>query len=39
MLSAVNKNLRQKLLSIAFQAVAYAIASYAFFFLFFRSQF
>jgi hypothetical protein len=39
MLSAVNQNLRQKLASLAFQAIAYAIAGYAFFFVFFRSQF
>ena len=39
MLSAVNKNLRQKLASLVFQCVAYAIAGYAFFFVFFRSQF
>ena len=39
MLSAVNKTLRQKLASLAFQAIAYAALGFAFFFLFFRSQF
>jgi hypothetical protein len=39
MLSAVNQNLRQKLASLAFQAITYAVAGYAFFLIFFRSQF
>jgi hypothetical protein len=30
---------RRKLLSFLFQAITYAIAGYAFFFVFFRSQF
>ena len=38
-LAAVNKTLRQKLASLAFQCVAYAALGYAFFFVFFRSQF
>ena len=39
MLSAVSKTLRQKLLSFLFQCVAYTALGYAFFFVFFRSQF
>ena len=39
MLSAVNQNLRQKLTSILVSAFLYAIAGYAFFLVFFRSQF
>ena len=39
MLSAVNKTLRQKLLSFLFQSITYAVAGYAFFLIFFRSQF
>jgi hypothetical protein len=39
MLSAVNKTLRQKLLSLLFQSITYAALGYAFFFVFFRSQF
>ena len=39
MLSAVNKTLRQKTLSVVAMAAFYAIAGYAFFFVFFRSQF
>ena len=31
--------MKRKLLSFLFQAIAYAIAGYAFFFVFFRSQF
>jgi hypothetical protein len=38
-LSAVKSTLRQKFLSLAFQALAYAVVSYAFFLVFFRSQF
>ena len=39
MLSAVNQNLRQKLASFLVSALLYAIAGYAFFLVFFRSQF
>ena len=38
-LSPMNKTLRHRILSLTFQAVAYAIAGYSFFFLFFASQF
>ena len=38
-LAAVNKTLRQKTLSVVAMAIAYAVAGYAFFFVFFRSQF
>ena len=31
--------MRRKLLSLFFQAIAYAIAGYAFFLIFFKSQF
>ena len=31
--------MRRKLLSLAFQAITYAALGYAFFFVFFRSQF
>jgi hypothetical protein len=39
MLSAVNKTLRQKTLSAVAIALLYAALGYAFFFVFFRSQF
>jgi hypothetical protein len=38
-LSAVNKTLRQKLASFLAMAITYAVLGYAFFFVFFRSQF
>jgi hypothetical protein len=38
MLSAVNKTLRQKTLSVVAMAIAYAALGYAFYFLFFASQ-
>jgi hypothetical protein len=38
-LTAVNKTLRQKTLSAVAMAAFYAIAGYAFFVIFFRSQF
>jgi hypothetical protein len=39
MLSAVNKTLRQKFLSALATAAIYAALGYAFYFLFFASQF
>lgn len=39
MLSAVNQNLRQKLASFLVSTLLYAVLGYAFFFVFFRSQF
>jgi len=39
MLSAVNKTLRQKLLSLLFQSITYAALGYVFYFLFIASQF
>jgi hypothetical protein len=38
MLSAVNKTLRQKTLSVVAMAAFYAALGYAFYFLFFASQ-
>ena len=39
MLSAVNQNLRQKLASLAFQAIAYVVLGFAFYWFFVVTQF